>query len=376
MGAVRSCTRLAVWRGPEPVRPVPWGETDRLLVWTGSLSADQRRAASDLDHSLSMGRNFLLWAVCGSGKTEIMYPAIEHALLRGGKVVLATPRTDVVRELFPRLSAAFPEVPAAALYAGSDAARPDALLVVATTHQLIHYRDCFDCVFIDEVDAFPYSYDPMLAYAVKKAAKPDAPFAYVSATPPIELKNAFTSGKLSGANLSRRYHGHPLPEPVCRWIGEWRKKTARDGRLPAAFARWIQGKMAAGGRVLVFVPSRAMQRTVTERLQRLGAGSVAGVDAEDPDRYAKVGHFRENRIQVLVTTTILERGVTVSGVEVAVFGADDPIFDERALVQIAGRVGRSPQQPDGDVVFFHNGRTLEMLRAVRHIRQMNKEGGF
>lgn len=376
MGVVRSCTELATWSGPEPGQPlVTPAEDGRLCAWAGTLSGEQSAAAAELVRSLSVGESFLIWAVTGSGKTELMFPAIEHALLRGERIVLTTPRTDVVRELFPRLKKAFPTVPVSALYAGSEDGIPDAPLVISTTHQLIRFHRYFNRVFIDEVDAFPFHFDPMLEFAVQKAAKEDAPFAYLTATPPPKLRNAFLSGDLRGAKIARRFHGYPLPVPRFCWAGNW-KKSVGQGFLPPATQKWINDKTKAGVQLFVFVPSVSLLRELTELLQREGLAHVAGVHAEDPDRHAKVTFFREGRIRILVTTTILERGVTVPAVEAAVFGADDPIFDERALVQIAGRVGRSPGKPGGDVVFFHNGRTLEMVRARRHIEQMNEEGGF
>lgn len=77
---------------------------------------------------------------------------------------------------------------------------------------------------------------------------------------------------------------------------------------------------------------------------------------------------------MLVTTTILERGVTFANVQVAVLGAENQIFTEAALVQIAGRVGRSSLAPTGDVLFFHFGITVEMKKARSHIQLMNQEG--
>ncbi|MFB8735903.1 helicase-related protein [Bacillus sp. SL00103] len=50
----------------------------------------------------------------------------------------------------------------------------------------------------------------------------------------------------------------------------------------------------------------------------------------------------DNKYDVLVTTTILERGVTIPNVQVGVLGAESTIFTESALVQISGRAGRHP----------------------------------
>lgn len=49
-------------------------------------------------------RDFLLWAVTGAGKTEMIFPLLEAVLAGGGKALVATPRRDVVLELAPRLS--------------------------------------------------------------------------------------------------------------------------------------------------------------------------------------------------------------------------------------------------------------------------------
>jgi competence protein ComFA len=131
--------------------------------------------------------------------------------------------------------------------------------------------------------------------------------------------------------------------------------------------------MEAQQQVFVFVPSVSTAAALTELLQRNGFSRSAGVHSEDPLRHQKVADFRSGKLRLLVTTTILERGVTIANVQVGVVGADDPIFDEAALVQISGRVGRSAAYPNGDVVFFHNGKTLSMVRAVRHMVQMNQE---
>ena len=79
---------------------------------------------------------------------------------------------------------------------------------------------------------------------------------------------------------------------------------------------------------------------------------IEAVYAEDPQRKEKVQAMREKEIPLLLTTTILERGVTFPNLDVAVFGAEDRIFTESALVQIAGRVGRSAKYPMVTLLFF------------------------
>lgn len=75
----------------------------------------------------------------------------------------------------------------------------------------------------------------------------------------------------------------------------------------------------------------------------------------------------------LLTTTILERGVTIERLEVAVIGAEHKVFSDSALVQIAGRVGRSVANPAGTISFFHYGKSKAMVETVHHIQMMNKD---
>ncbi|MDQ7861633.1 helicase-related protein [Peribacillus frigoritolerans] len=76
------------------------------------------------------------------------------------------------------------------------------------------------------------------------------------------------------------------------------------------------------------------------------------VHSRHPDRKEKVMALRNGLVPGLLTTTILERGVTIERLEVAVIGAEHEVFSDSALVQIAGRVGRSFANPSGTVTLF------------------------
>nr|WP_313784528.1 DEAD/DEAH box helicase [Paenibacillus larvae] len=104
---------------------------------------------------------FLIWAVTGAGKTEMIFPLIAHELARGGRVLIATPRRDVVLELAPRIAKAFAGVELAVLYGGSTDRWERGALTIATTHQLLRFTQAFDLVVIDELDAFPYHKNPV-----------------------------------------------------------------------------------------------------------------------------------------------------------------------------------------------------------------------
>jgi competence protein ComFA len=85
-----------------------------------------------------------------------------------------------------------------------------------------------------------------------------------------------------------------------------------------------------------------------------------------------VTHFRNGKIRILVTTTILERGVTVPKTDVFILQADSSLFDEASLVQMAGRAGRSKDDPFGYVYFISTAKTNAQAGAIRQIRKMNR----
>ncbi|WP_341869708.1 DEAD/DEAH box helicase [Paenibacillus protaetiae] len=129
-------------------------------------------------------RQFLLWAVTGAGKTEMIFPLVESVLRRGGKALIATPRRDVVLELDPRIRKAFPEATVVTLYGGSEQRWETGDITLSTTHQLLRFHQAFQLVIVDELDAFPYAGDPVLHYAANKCCAPSAARLLLSATPP------------------------------------------------------------------------------------------------------------------------------------------------------------------------------------------------
>jgi competence protein ComFA len=365
MGRVSECTPLYGWSGKMPeIDAVP-------LQWSGSLSDGQRVASGRVVEAISHNEELLVWAVCGAGKTELLFKGIEVAFATGKRVCIATPRTDVVLELTPRLQSVFPSIQVASLYGGSDDRHQFSTLIITTIHQLLRFYHAFDVMIIDEVDAFPYSVDPMLQFAVKNARKADSSLIYLTATPSQKWQRECRAGKRNFVTIPARFHRRALPVPEFVWCGNW-EKAVKKGRLPSKMQKWIEQRLLVGTPMLVFVSTVAWMDKVLPLLQ-LSDDRIESVHAEDPDRKEKVLRMRKKQIPLLVTTTILERGVTFPSLDVAVLGSEDRIFTESALVQIAGRVGRSADKPFGNVTFFHNGRTQAMEKAKGQIISMNKE---
>ena len=85
----------------------------------------------------------------------------------------------------------------------------------------------------------------------------------------------------------------------------------------------------------------------------------------------KVQQFRDRSIRLLVTTTILERGVTVPRSDVFVLDAHTSIFDEASLVQMA-RCAPLRDDPHGRVWLAAPEYTHSQSAAIRQIRTMNR----
>jgi len=371
MGRVSGCTPLISWVGPAPDSRE--GKTDgELLQWTGTLSAGQQQASNRVVYAIEKRNELLVWAVCGAGKTEVLFKGIEHAINQGDRVCIATPRTDVVLELTPRLKAVFPDIEVASLYGGSEDRHKYAPLTISTTHQLLRFNQAFDTVIVDEVDAFPYSVDHTLQYAVQRARKPGSAMIYLTATPSQAWQRECRLGKRDFVTIPARFHRHPLPVPKFIWCGNWEKRLVRK-TLPDNLLRWVKQRLDTNKQALLFAPKISSMEVMLSILRKLHP-KIESVHAEDPKRKEKVIRMRNKEIPLLLTTTILERGVTFPNIDVAVLGAEDQIFSESALVQIAGRAGRSAQFPKGEVSFFHYGKTEAMVQAQRQIVKMNSEG--
>ena len=109
-------------------------------------------------------------------------------------------------------------------------------------------------------------------------------------------------------------------------------------------------------------------------LAQLLPGDVLWSHGRDPGRAEKLDAFLRGQAKVFVATSILERGVTVPDVDVIVLYADaERIFQEPALIQMAGRVGRTAARPGGRVAFVGRRVTPVMRQAVAHIESMNEE---
>ncbi|EUJ27929.1 competence protein ComFA [Listeria floridensis FSL S10-1187] len=224
---------------------------EQALNWKGALSTGQEKGSLAVLVAIQKRETLLLWAVAGSGKTEMTFAGLEEAFRQGLRVCFASPRVDVCIELLPRFKEVFPNVPLVCLYGDSKDRFRGESFVIATTHQLIRFYQYFDVVFIDEVDAFPYAKDPFLEYAVKKALADGGIEIYMTATPERSWQIDCLNGKRNYVKIPARYHRHPLPVPKTIWIGNW-ARMLRKNKISKK-SSWLDRKTLSSGQAYLAV---------------------------------------------------------------------------------------------------------------------------
>ena len=282
-------------------------------------------------------KDVLLHCVCGAGKTELVIRSIAEMLKEGKKVGFAIPRRRVVLELQERLAGYFPKAKVTAV-CGGHTEETDGDLIICTTHQLFRYTNAFDLLILDEPDAFPYRGSDVLHGIASTACRGHR--IYLTATPDEEMKARIADGTLEHLTLYERPHGKPLPVPEI-WV---------RSRIPAFFAllKWLFGHADAPR--MVFVPT-VRGTEIMAFLLSLFLPCMS-CTSRTPERDAVMEEFRNSKDSVLCCTSLAERGLTVTGVQIAVWQADSPVYDEAALIQMAGRAGRRIEEPEGDVLFL------------------------
>ncbi len=359
MGPIRGCDTFITSASPiilSPARSIQ-------LELSYGLTPAQREASLQLLHFWQgPEQRALVWAACGAGKTEVTFPLIRQALQDGAQVLFAIPRSDIVREMTERLRNAFPGVTVASHYGGQPWLAPGNL-VVATTHQVLGLYRRFQLAILDEVDAFPYQGSEMLRFGLQRAITNSGRLVEMTATP----SRRRDYGKV--ITIPARYHGYRLPEPrlIAHNLPHW--EQLQPEHLPSLIMQLLRDEAPW----LVFAPTIAACGRLREVLSAALRKQVGLCHSKKRGRSAIIERFREGKVDVLVTTSVLERGVNFPGVQVAIFYADHNLYNVSTLVQIAGRVGRAADCPRGLVFFVGSRVSVQMKKALRLIQTLNKE---
>ncbi len=372
----RECLLLGRVRSDEPLYYFPQEAypSQQVLKWTGQLTEFQHKVSEGLLAAWEKRENTLVHAVTGAGKTEMIYPLVASVIDSGGAVCMASPRIDVCLELYRRLKEDF-SCPISLLHGESEPYFRSPL-VIATTHQLLKFYQAFDLLVVDEVDAFPYVDNPMLYHAVSQSVKKDGQTVFLTATSTDELDRKVRKGTLKRLSLPRRFHGNALIVPQKVWLANFQTYLSKN-QLPPRLEKMIDQQRRTGFPLLIFASEIKRGQAFAAVLQKYFPDERVGfVASTTENRLELVEQFRQKELTILVSTTILERGVTFPCVDVFVLEANHRLFTRSALVQISGRVGRSMERPTGALYFFQDGTNQAIEKAIQEIKQMNQEAGL
>lgn len=314
------------------------------------LSFEQSKIAKKI---LDEEETIYVKAVCGAGKTECVFPSIEKALQEGKRVGFAIPRKEVVIEIYERLKEVFKGVNICAVYGGSTKIL-DGEIIVFTTHQSYRFEKAFGLLIIDEYDAFPFKGNKVLNMLTTNTC--EGKKVYLSAT--------FLDEKIidkKHVKLDKRYHHVSIPSPslvITKRIFQYIKilnycKKIKDDKS-----------------VFVFVPT-IKDGLKMYRFLRLFLKNIIFINSKEKDKKNLFILIKRKVYKIVITTSILERGITLYNLDVLIFCADHRVFDFRTLIQIVGRVGRKKTSPFGSVIFYASKRSKDIQIAIQEIDKSN-----
>lgn len=354
------CRKCISFRGQEAAHDfIPSDESTYSLDY--ELSKDQKRLSRQLINNYKNGIDTLVHAVCGSGKTEICLEIISYCIRNKLLVGFAVPRKDVCIELYYRFLSIFKDNIIESVY-GGHTSRLEGDLVVLTTHQLFRYEKYFDLLIVDEIDAFPFKGSEILEVFFKRSIKKN--YILLTATPTKEILDYFSKPGRDIAELYSRFHEKPLPVPKTI-VGN---SLYLNYKLVKETSRFLKKFK----QVFIFVPTIDLSIKVYRFLKVFFPYGYY-INSKCDNREEIIKKFRIKKYRYLVTTAVLERGVTVKDLQVIVFHSDHAIYDSYSLIQIAGRVGRKKDAPEGEVIFLARENNQEMQRAVAEINAANKK---
>lgn len=298
----------------------------------------------------------LINAVCGAGKTEIIIETIAYFLMQNKKVCIAIPRRQVVLELKKRLEGIFTNASVIAICQGSTSIL-DGDLIICTTHQCYRFYKAFDLLILDEPDAFPYKGNEVLKNIVRTSCKGN--IIYLTATLDEYLKKRILDNSIVCLKLNKRFHGEKLVRPKI--------EIGFTIYLFLRLIKWVNDLKFK--RKIIFVPTIVVGEILYKVLKLFYNCKFCCSKTINKDILIK--DFVDFKYDLLIATTILERGITIENVNVCVLFAEHVIFDESSLIQISGRVGRSIAAPSGDCLFLLKNKSKEVNNCLKIIDEAN-----
>ncbi|EHJ51551.1 ATP-dependent DNA helicase RecG [Streptococcus macacae] len=327
--------------------------TEKIQSLSFSLTNAQQQSLDDILSDMQSGAhmNRLLQGDVGSGKTIIASLAMYAAYTGGLQAALMVPTEILAEQHYDSLRALFPELSISLLTSGMKAAVKQAALsaiadgsvdMIVGTHALIQESVNYHklgLVITDEQHRFGVKQRQLFR---EKGENPDV--LMMSATP-IPRTLAITAfGEMDVSVIDELPAGRkPI---ITRWV--------KHEQLDRVFS-WLSQQVKQKAQIYIISPLIEESETLDlknavaleEEIKAYFAASahVALMHGrmENEEKEAIMQAFKKGKIDILVSTTVIEVGVNVPNATIMII-MDADRFGLSQLHQLRGRVGRGDKQ--------------------------------
>jgi competence protein ComFA len=181
----------------------------------------------------------------------------------------------------------------------------------------------------------------------------------MSATITPELSKLIKTKQIEYFEIFVRYHLRELPVPILK-----KSLFFMSDLALAEIIRLSRDKQ----KLIVYVSSIKKAQSLSNKLNSLNFKNQI-ISSKTVYKNEVIKGFEADDFNIIVSTTILERGVTFANLNVLVLEADHSVFSTSTLIQIAGRVGRN--EMFGEIIFLSKYKSKAMLEAVDKIKEKN-----
>lgn len=336
---------------------------------------DQLRAADDIKKDLMSSRPMdrLLCGDVGYGKTEVAMRAVFKAVMAGKQTAILTPTTILAQQHFYTFSERFVEYPVIieVLSRFKDKAEQDRIIkdleegkvdIIIGTHRLIQDDVKFanlGLLIIDEEQRFGVLHKEKF-----KRLRATVDILTMTATPiPRTLYLAMAGVRDLSTIMTAPSNRLPVQTILCKFDNDIiseavYREVKRNGQV-----FFIHNRVKS-------IEQRCSQ--LREIMPDLRIESAHG-QMEDDELEHIMARFIDGKINVLVSTTIVESGVDIPNANTIMIERAD-MFGLAELYQLRGRVGRWSRQayaylfiPDSSVI---SGTARERLSAIKKYTQL------
>lgn len=244
-------------------------ETPQISFGTVSFSSAQKEAVDRLSDKVGKGFSVsLLDGITGSGKTEVYFEAIAHALERGKQVLVMLPEITLTAAWLNRFQKRFGVLPAVWHSALTPKKRRDTWRAVISgeVRVLVGARSALflpfpnlGLIIVDEEHDASYKQEEGVLYqardmAVVRGKIGNIPVVLASATPSLETHANAQIGKYDRIILPERFSGLAFPDIQ---IVDMRTKTkGKRSFISPLLEQKLRENLSAGNQSLLFINRR------------------------------------------------------------------------------------------------------------------------